>query len=93
MAIHLPVDQQNLCFYYHAQIKRNEAWFFVSVLKSWEHVAFDRTIDVERSLFEFFVPPSMEPYFLQLMQLMEKQGVVTNLQKLPNRLADPLELV
>src|SRR3546814_7842172 len=42
-------------------------WFFVGALRSFEHIAFDRTIDVESSIFEFFVPQDTEEYFVELM--------------------------
>jgi len=82
-----------LCVYYQGQVLRSESWFVVAVLKSWEHVVFDRTVDVERSIFEFFVPAAMEPEFLAVMLQLTTQGLVSNLHKLENRLADPLAVV
>ena len=74
------------CSYYQAHVKRSECWFVTAVLKSFEHMSFDRTIDVERSIFEFFVPSDMEQKFLDLMADFTRRGLVSNLQKLPNRL-------
>ena len=74
------------CSYYQAVVNRTHAWFVVSVLKSFEHMAFDRTIDVAASLFEFFVPPAMEKQFISVMEHLQEQGYISELKKLPNRL-------
>jgi hypothetical protein len=49
-------------------------------------MAFDRTLDKEHSIFEFFVPESQESLFLTIMSRFEKEGVIKDLKKLPNRL-------
>lgn len=74
------------CSYYQAHVERELCWFVTASLRSYEHVAFDRTLDPETSLFEFFVPTSTEKYFLEVMTYFESQGLVSGLQKLPNRL-------
>ena len=76
------------CLYYQAHVKKSEAWFVTALLRSCEHIAFDRTIDVEKSIFEFFVPAATEPYFIEIMDLFLKRGSIDSLQKLPNRLCD-----
>lgn len=81
------------CQYYQAHVKRSECWFFVGVMRSLEHMSFDRTLDLPTSLFEFFVPETMEEQFLSIMDFFKKQSIVTSLKKLPNRLLDPAELV
>lgn len=73
------------CSYYQAHVRREKVWFFVAVLRSQEHVCFDRTYDVATSVFEFFVPASQEIIFLQVLAFFEQEGIVTNLTKLPNR--------
>ena len=83
----------NYCKYYQAQVKRSECWFFAAILRSFEHMAFDRTLDLKNSIFEFFVPDAMEDQFLSLMDYFQDAGIVSNLQKLPNRLLDPKEIV
>lgn len=75
------------CSYYQATISRRECWFFVAVLHSYDHMSFDRTVDIDHSIFEFFVPESTEPYFLEAIAQMINLGLVTNFEKLPNRLA------
>ncbi len=73
------------CLYYQAKIRKMDCWFFVASLRSFEHVAFDRTCDVEKSIFEFFVPPSMEECFLAIMRHFQARGIVSDLVQLPNR--------
>jgi hypothetical protein len=51
-------------------------------------MAFDRTLDKEHSIFEFFVPQDMEPLFLQVMARFEKEGIIKDLKNLPNRLVE-----
>lgn len=60
--------------------------FLVGILKSYEYVCFDRTLDVAQGIFEFYVPQDQEEIFLHLMGRFEKMGVIKDLQKLPNRL-------
>lgn len=74
------------CFYYQAHVQRELCWFVTAALRSYEHISFDRTIDVENSIFEFFVAPSTEPCFLEIMAYFQEQGLVSGLVKKPNRL-------
>ena len=74
------------CNYYQATVERSKCWFLVAVLRSFEHVAFDRTLDVAQSRFEFFVPADMDGYFMDIMHHLQESGIVTNLERLPNRL-------
>ena len=74
------------CSYYQAHIKKELCWFVTAALRSYEHVAFDRTFDVATSLFEFFVPKTTEKIFLEIMAYFEKEGIVQNLIKTHNRL-------
>ena len=79
------------CLYYQAQVNRSRTWFVASIIRSFEHVCFDRTLDPERDLFEFFVPPLMEPYFLAIMKSLQERGCVSNVVALPNRMAQELK--
>ena len=81
------------CAYYQAHLQRERCGFLVSVLRSFEHLAFDRTLDRESSRFEFFVPQDLEPHFVELMNYFVKEGVVLKYEKLPNRLSEPGESV
>ena len=77
--------------YYQAHIKRKECRFLTAVLRSFENVAFSRTINKQDSIFEFFVPEGTEKEFLAIMSFLEKDGVLKNLEKKPNRLSFPGE--
>jgi hypothetical protein len=72
--------------YFQAHVKKELCWMVSSTLKYVDHVAFDRTIEKEESLFEFFVSPDREDDFLDMMDKLAKIGVILTLQKLPNRL-------
>jgi hypothetical protein len=74
------------CEYYQAEVDKKMTWLVVSTLKSFEHTQFDRTIDAERSVFEFFVPKGVEDQFLAIMDAIIKKGYVKNLCKKENRL-------
>lgn len=74
--------------YYQAQVDPAHAWFFVGALRSFEHMAFDRTLDVPSSRFEFFVPEDTETHFLEFMHYFEQRQIIFNLAKMDNRLAD-----
>ncbi|MBP9764837.1 hypothetical protein KBD08_00690 [Candidatus Babeliales bacterium] len=78
----------NYSVYYQARVQKELCWFITSGIRFYEHVAFDRTIDKEQSIFEFYVAPDLEDVFLEVMQGLKKRGVVLDLQKLPNRLID-----
>lgn len=81
------------CSYYQANISKSEVWYVTAILRSFEHVAFDRTIDVQESRFEFYVAPDLEPVFLHIMNHFIQKGLVTKLEKLPNRLMDPSQVL
>jgi hypothetical protein len=74
------------CFYYQAQVQREKMWFLVASLRSFEHLLFDRNLDKDAAIFEFFVSPDLESYFLAIMDHFAQQGIISNLQKLPHRL-------
>lgn len=74
------------CVYYQAWVKPSECWYLTAILRSYEHLAFDRTIDVENSIFEFFVPEMMVPFFENVMKEFEIQGIIKDLQRKENRL-------
>ncbi len=79
------------CLYYQALVTPSQCWFLVGVLRSFEHMVFDRTLDKSQSLFEFFVPAGQEQSFLELMQFFSEHGVIRDLRKLNNRLLDPAQ--
>lgn len=79
--------------YYQAQVDPAHGWFFVGALRSFEHLAFDRTLDVSTSTFEFFVPQDNEVFFLDLMNYFIRENIISDLKKLPNRLINDDEEV
>jgi len=72
--------------YYQAFVEPTRCWYVTAILRSSEHACFDRTLDPEKSILEFFVPEDMQAIFLDVMAHMSEQGHVKNLQQLPNRL-------
>jgi hypothetical protein len=91
--LHLDTNHEKFCRYYQAQVEREQAWFFVAIARSYEHIMFDRTLDPQTSMFEFFVPADMEPAFLEVMAQLVEHGIVTDLRSLDNRLKNPDEVV
>lgn len=77
---------ENFCNYYQAYLARPSVVEIIGILKSFDHLCFDRTLDPATSLFEFFVPEDQDMIFQAMMDYFQKQGVVTDLKKLPNRL-------
>ena len=81
------VEPENLfSLYFQAHVKKELCWMVSSTLKYVDHVAFDRTLDKDESLFEFFVSPDCEDDFLDMMDKLAKRGVILTLKKMPNRL-------
>jgi len=80
------------CSYYQAHVQRELSLYVVAALRSYEHLAFDRTLDPETSLFEFFVPASTEKYFLTLMDYLQSEGFIYDLKKVSNRLINSEQL-
>lgn len=79
----------NMCNYYQAHVQPAQCWYFVAILRSFEHVCFDRTVDVGNSIFEFFVPEHMDQEFKEIMSVFEREGIVTSLSQQSNRLLLP----
>lgn len=71
--------------YFQATVHRELSWYVVAVLKSFEHMCFDRTYDADASRFEFFVAADMAEDFLKLMEYFKNEHLVADLQELPNR--------
>lgn len=72
--------------YYRGKIKRERCWQFVGILRSFEHLAFDRTYSVDDSVFEFFVPSEFQADFEHLMDYFISIDLLSEFKKLPNRL-------
>lgn len=75
------------CVYYQAHVPVHNCSVFVALIRSLEHVVFDRTFDTATSTFEFFVPHDQHEIFMQFMKFCEKQKLIEKLVELPNRCA------
>ena len=78
----------NYCKYFQAQINPQDCWFFVAAIRSFEHLAFDRTFDKATSTFEFLVPVNHTVPFIALMNYFSKKGIVTNFKHDTNRFSE-----
>ena len=76
----------NYSLYFQATVTKELCWMVTSSLRFTEHIAFDRALIKDQSLFEFFVSPDGVDTFLDVMSKLEKEGVIFNLVQLPNRL-------
>jgi len=79
-------NKNNFCRYYQAKIDKVNTWFFTGILKSYDYVTFERTLDKENQIFEFFVPEDMNKDFLDFMNIMISKNIASNLCELKNRL-------
>lgn len=79
----------NICLYYQAHVDKQRCWLFVAIIRSFEHLSFDRTLDKETSLFEIFVPHAERATFESIMSELCALDVVIDWQQLPNRLEQP----
>ncbi|MBI2352910.1 hypothetical protein HYV11_01540 [Candidatus Dependentiae bacterium] len=77
----------NYSLYFQAKIKKEFGWLVTSSLRYAEYVAFDRAVDHEQDIFEFFVAPDLCDVFLDVMNKLAEKGIVSHLEQLPNRFA------
>ena len=76
------------CIYYQATIpERKNHLFVVGLLKYYDNLCFDRTVDGSLGLFEFYVPSSMHYQFLSVMNILIESEVIKNFHKMPNPIA------
>jgi hypothetical protein len=76
----------NKCLYYQATVVIKTTNLFVAAFRYYEHIAFDRTFDAQKGIFEFFVPEDQEHKFLPVMAYLESLGLLHDVIKLTNRL-------
>ena len=76
------------CAYYQVTIDRPQGWFIGATMHSFEHLAFERTIDAEAGINEYFVPQELEEQFLACIDGLVRMGAVKEVKKLPNRLVE-----
>ncbi len=74
--------------YYQAKVQKELSWMVTASIRYLDHVAFDRTVDKQESVFEFFVTPDLEEEFLRVAHKLQDIGVFLSLEKLHNRLID-----
>ena len=72
------------CLYYQAQTEKNLCWLVSSLMRGTEHIAFDRCCDVQKGIFEFFVPKDMEAVFLEVMDYLKKEKAIIHFEKIEN---------
>ena len=72
--------------YFQAHVPPASCFFVIGLLKSYEHIAFARTFDVDQSIVEFFVTLETKAIFLSIMEEFSRHNLLFNLKELPNRL-------
>lgn len=72
--------------YYQATICIPQTWKLVAFIRAYDHAFFDRTLDSEKGIMEFFVPPLAEKAFCAMMDYLMAHGVIYSYTQLPNRL-------
>jgi hypothetical protein len=76
----------NYCDYFQARIERSKTLYVTAFLRSFEHVAFDRCLDAQTGLSEFFVPHAQRSHFLEIMGFLQEQGYIHDLCEMENRM-------
>lgn len=72
--------------YFQAHVPPASCLLVIGILKSYEHVAFARTLDINKSIVEFFVTEQTKESFLNIMDILSRYNMVFDLQEMPNRL-------
>lgn len=81
-----PNPSARACRYFQAYIPRKSTLYVTALLRSFEHLAFDRSLDAQAGLSEFFVPPAMVEHFLSITNFLHQEGLMSQPQELDNRL-------
>ncbi len=75
------------CKYYQAKVNIPYTWFVTGVLRSEEHLVFERTLAGSKNeILEFFVPQESEEKFIQIMEYFIEHGYASDFQEKENRL-------
>lgn len=72
--------------YFQAHVPPSSCLLVIGILKSYEHVAFARTLHIDKSIVEFFVTQETKESFLEIMTMFSRYNMVFDLQEMPNRL-------
>ncbi|MGD1997876.1 MAG: hypothetical protein PVJ92_03105 [Candidatus Dependentiae bacterium] len=75
------------CTYYYAQAVKEKMWLLMAHLKSFDSIAFHRTVDGTNDQMEFFVPPAHDKLFRHFLELYTKEGILEWYEQRENRLA------
>lgn len=73
------------CLYYQALVDREKTWFVVGALRNEDHIAFERALENQTDVLEFFVPHCQETFFLELMHQLYTHGAVHRCEEKVNR--------
>lgn len=74
------------CKYYQCKVVKDKVWYLTAIIRSFEHLCFDRTIDKQESILEFFVPEDGEKTFLEVISQLSEEGIVSDFSEKDNRL-------
>jgi len=74
--------------YYIAHVNISKTWFIGGIFRNEDNLAFERTIDGQNELLEFFVTRDLEQTFLALMDDLKAGGYIISWEKKPNRYLD-----
>lgn len=72
--------------YFQAHVPPAHCFLVIGILKTYEHVAFTRTLNIDKSILEFFVTQETKAMFLSVMNMLSKHDMVFDLTEMPNRL-------
>lgn len=78
---------ENLCSYYLAKLVKKRIWFVTGNIHSMDNMVFERTVDKDEDILEFFVPSDQEKVFLEFMDSDPIKSCVVWIKKSRNRLA------
>lgn len=78
--------EKKYCEYYHVKVQKEKTWFVIGSFRNEDHLAFERTMDGQSEILEFFVPQGQEQLFLDMMSYMQKHGYVHWVKKEFNRM-------
>lgn len=74
-----------LSLYYQAEVIPHTIWLVTSILRNEDGWAFDRALENNSTVLEFFVSPSYEAEFCSFMDYCLEKKLLLSFQKLPNR--------
>ncbi|MBD3231651.1 hypothetical protein GF322_03235 [Candidatus Dependentiae bacterium] len=81
-----------LCEYYQVKTQKVKTWFVVGCFRNEDNLAFERTLDLQNSILEFFVPPNYNDQFLNIINWLINKKYILNIKKMENRLInEPVE--